>query len=122
MQFLSDIFLAAGALGAALYCVVLSRRLRAFNDLEGGMGGAVAILSAQVEDLRKTLGAAQNSAGASTESLTALTSRAEDVARRLELLVASMHDLPEPHTTSAPEGPGIAAPVFSHRARQENAG
>ena len=95
MDLIADILLVAGALGAGLYCFVLARRLARFNDLENGVGGAVAVLSAQVDDLTKTLAAAQNTAASSSESLDGLTERAEGVAKRLELLVASMHDLPE---------------------------
>src|SRR6056297_182374 len=101
MDLIADILLVAGALGAGVYCFVLARRLARFNDLETGVGGAVAVLSAQVDDLTKTLEAARTTAGASTESLEGLTDRAEDVARRLELMVASMHDIPEPG--SAPQ-------------------
>jgi methyl-accepting chemotaxis protein len=96
MEFIADILLLSGALGAAVYCYVLSRRLSRFNDLEKGVGGAVAVLSAQVDDLSKALDNARDSASESTGSLEGLTERAEDVARRLELLVAAMHDLPEP--------------------------
>lgn len=96
MDLIADILLVAGALGAGLYCFVLARRLTRFNDLETGVGGAVAVLSAQVDDLTKTLMSAQKTAGASTETLEQLTDRAEGVAKRLELLVASMHDLPDP--------------------------
>lgn len=95
MDLIADILLVAGALGAGVYCFVLARRLSRFNDLESGVGGAVAVLSAQVDDLTKTLEAARATAGASTDSLEGLTDRAEDVARRLELLVASMHDIPD---------------------------
>lgn len=95
MELIADIFLVAGALGAGLYCFVLARRLARFNDLETGIGGAVAVLSAQVDDLTKTLAAAQRTASTSTVTLEALTERADSVARRLELLVASLHDLPE---------------------------
>ncbi len=95
MEMIADILLVAGALGAGLYCFILARRLSRFNDLETGVGGAVAVLSAQVDDLTKTLSAAKQTAGASTESLNALTERAESVAKRLELMVAAMHDLPE---------------------------
>jgi len=41
MVFIADILLAAGALSAAFYCFVLSRRLRRFTDLEKGVGGAI---------------------------------------------------------------------------------
>lgn len=95
MEIIADILLVAGAIGAGFYCFVLARRLNRFNDLENGVGGAVAVLSAQVDDLTKTLVAAQSTATTSTESLDGLTDRAESVAKRLELLVASMHDLPE---------------------------
>ncbi|WP_299847462.1 hypothetical protein [uncultured Roseovarius sp.] len=95
MEMIADILLVAGALGAGFYCYILARRLSRFNDLENGVGGAVAVLSAQVDDLTKTLIAAQSTASASTDSLGELTDRAEGVAKRLELLVASMHDLPE---------------------------
>ena len=94
MEFIADILLISGAAGAALYCIVLSRRLRRFNDLEKGVGGAIAVLSTQVDDMTKTLERAQQSANGANGSLEGLTVRAEEVAKRLELLVASMHDLP----------------------------
>ena len=55
MDLIADIFLIAGALGAGFYCIVLSRRLSRFTDLENGVGGAVAILSQQVDDLTRAL-------------------------------------------------------------------
>lgn len=93
MDLIADILLVAGALGAGLYCYVLARRLAKFNDLEAGVGGAVAVLSAQVDDMTRTLKAAQQTAGKSTERLETLTERAEGVSKRLELMLASMHDL-----------------------------
>ena len=119
MEIIADILLVAGALGAGLYCFVLARRLSRFNDLENGVGGAVAILSAQVDDLTKTLNAARQSAGRSTKSLADLTDRAEGAAKRLELLVASMHDLPDTQqpaksaTAAAPSPEPAAAPAPS---------
>lgn len=95
MEMIADILLISGALAATAYCVILSRRLKKFTDLEKGVGGAIAILSVQVDDMSKTLKVAQSSAAGSAQSLDQLTSKAESVARRLELLVASMHDLPE---------------------------
>lgn len=127
MELIADILLVAGALGAGLYCFVLARRLARFNDLENGVGGAVAVLSAQVDDLTRTLQAAQQTAGASTSTLEGLTDRAEGVAKRLELLVASMHDLPDPvaqaPTTTQQEAPPVAerpdAPIFRRHNAQE---
>ena len=105
MEMIADILLVAGALGAGFYCYILARRLSRFNDLENGVGGAVAVLSAQGDDLTKVLEAAQTTASASTMSLDALTDRAEGVAKRLELLVASMHDLPDEQAKPAPAAP-----------------
>lgn len=95
MAFIADILLIAGALGAGLYCQVLSRRLRRFTDLEKGVGGAVAVLSIQANDLTKALADAQSTAARSVANLDDVNTRAEASARRLELLMASMHDLPE---------------------------
>lgn len=94
MELIADVMLVAGALGAAVYCLVLSRRLRRFNDLENGMGGAIAVLSAQVDDMTQALKGARVTAQSSSSALVGLTDRAEGVAQRLELLVASLHDLP----------------------------
>lgn len=94
MQFVADILLVTGAIGVAFYCFTLSRRLSRFTNLEQGVGGAVAVLSAQVDDLTKALEAARAASTESEASLGDLTTRAEDVARRLELNIASLHDLP----------------------------
>ncbi len=110
MELIADILLIAGASGAAFYCIVLSRRLSRFNDLEKGVGGAIAALSSQVDDMTRTLERAQGTANGSTASLEALTGRAEDVARRLELLFASMHDLPAKEESAAPAAPPPARP------------
>ena len=103
MDLIADILLAAGALGAGFYCLVLSRRLKRFNDLEKGVGGAVAVLSAQVDDLNKSLVSAQKVSDGSRKALEQLTGRAETVAQRLELMMASMHDMPEAAVPEAPQ-------------------
>jgi hypothetical protein len=81
----------------------------------------VAVLSAQVDDLSKALEAARQTAGASSASLEGLTDRAEGGAKRLELLVASMHDIPSP----AEEKPVISPDsetVFVRHATGEGGG
>lgn len=136
MEFIADIFLAAGAIGAGVYCFVLGRRLNRFNDLEKGVGGAVAVLSAQVDDLNRTLAAAQKTASTSAETLTNLTKRAEGMSRRLELQMASLHDIPAapeqtaaptpvtptPATVQPPAPASPAAPMFARRAQTASAG
>lgn len=95
MELVADILLGAGAIGAGLYCLVLSRRLKAFNQLETGMGGAIAVLSAQVDDLTRALELARATASESGRKLEDMTARAEGATDKLELILASLHDLPE---------------------------
>ncbi|MEM8537133.1 MAG: hypothetical protein AAGF56_04640 [Pseudomonadota bacterium] len=115
MVMIADALLVAGALGAGLYCFVLSHRLRRFTDLEKGVGGAVAVLSAQVDDLTKTLETAQQTAKASVTRLDEVSQRAEAARERLELLVASLHDLPQPATPPTASGPAEDSPFFARR-------
>lgn len=124
MDLIADILLAAGALSAGFYCFVLGRRLKKFNSLEQGVGGAVAVLSSQVDDLSKTLEAAQKTAAESSETLSDLTIRAEEMSRKLELQMASLHDLPDPkpqpesagQASAEPEQAAPPEPIFMRRA------
>lgn len=94
MDMIADMLLGAGALGAAVYCYVLASRLKRFTALEGGMGSAIAVLSAQVDEMTKALEGARGAATDSASKLEGLTVRAEAAAMKLELMMASMHDLP----------------------------
>ena len=78
------------------------------------MGGAIAVLSAQVDDMTVALEKARGAANGSAESLEALTARGETVARKLELLVASLHDLPDP-AAPKPKPSAIEEPVEDER-------
>lgn len=118
MSLIADILLIAGTLGAAFYCLVLSRRLSRFTNLENGMGGAVAVLSVQVDEMKRALAEAQATAKSSAESLHGMTERAEAAAARIELVLASMHDLEEP---AAPPSPGRARSGAVRRSRRASA-
>lgn len=83
IDFLSDILLGAGALAAAFYCVVLSRKLNSLTGLDQELGTAIAVLSKQVDEMTTALEAAQTSATQSRDELGALTARAETVASKL---------------------------------------
>lgn len=109
MEFISDVLLGAGALGAGFYCLVLSHRLRRFMQLEKGVGGAIATLSTQVDEMSRAVAQARRLASESTGSLADLMSRAEDAANRLEGLLASYDDLPvmAPSARPAPTEHGV---------------
>jgi hypothetical protein len=96
MNLISDLLLSSGAFGAAIYCYVLSARLKKLTALESGMGGAIAVLSMQVDDMTKALNKAGGAATGSAASLEGLTTKADAAATRIELLLAAMYDLPDP--------------------------
>jgi len=127
MQIIADALLVSGALGAGTYCYILSRRLSRFNDLETGIGGAVAVLSAQVDDLTRALAASQLTAASYTAKLESVTERAETVARQLEIMLASLHDLPDSSARPTaetvpdpePDGKSRTEPMFKRHRRDE---
>jgi hypothetical protein len=65
MNLIADILMIVGTFSVAVYCIVLARRLSRFTDLEKGVGGAIAVLSAQVDDMSKMLIKAQKTAAGS---------------------------------------------------------
>lgn len=108
MEIIADILMMAGTFGAAIYCYVLSNRLKKFTALESGMGSAIAVLSVQVDDMTRALEGARGAAHAQADGLRAQTARAEAVAAQLELLMASLHDLPKPNETAEADWSGEA--------------
>ncbi len=102
MTMIADILMAAGAFGAAFWCWILSKRLKALQTLESGMGGAIAVLSVQVDDMTRALETAQEAATGQAGALEAITKRGEAVAARLEMMLAAMHDLPDPAPEASP--------------------
>jgi hypothetical protein len=115
MTLITDVLLVVGALGAALYCHVLARRLRRFTDLEKGVGGAVAVMALQVDDLRKTLAAAKEGAQLSAARLENLNASAEEARGRLEILLAAMHDRPAATEASAHSVAFVPRPRVAER-------
>lgn len=53
----------------AIFCLVLARRLRKLNDLESGLGSAIAIMSAEVDRLEKSILATKNETRAECQRL-----------------------------------------------------
>ena len=88
MTLIADGLLIAGALAAALYCWVLSVRLRSLNDMDSGLGAAIAGLSHKVDEMQAALKATQSAAGSSHAHVEDVTVRAEVAARNLESLLA----------------------------------
>ncbi|MEO0912205.1 MAG: hypothetical protein AAFY59_04345 [Pseudomonadota bacterium] len=92
MELIADGLLIAAAGTAALYCWVLSRRLTALNDLDKGLGGAIASLSAQVDETRASLAAAKSATRDQSREMQDLTRRAEAAAAKLEMILAAVQE------------------------------
>lgn len=77
--------LVAACLAVAVYCHVLARRLRRLNDLETGLGGAIAVMTAEVARLEAAIAAARTEAEQAGMALAAEVERARDERLRLRL-------------------------------------
>ncbi|WP_265501945.1 hypothetical protein [Paracoccus beibuensis] len=61
--------LLAACLGLGGFCLALTRRLRKLNDLETGLGGAIAIMAAEVDRLERAIRQARDEATAASQGL-----------------------------------------------------
>lgn len=110
LDIIADVLLGVGALAAAFYCVVLSRKLNRLTGLDQELGTAIAVLSQQVDEMTQVLQTAQASANDAREKLSEMTERAEDAALALQAESAP----PEPALTpiaSVPEQPAPYQPA-----------
>ncbi|MCC5965461.1 MAG: hypothetical protein JJU24_04930 [Natronohydrobacter sp.] len=89
MVLVIDMAIGLAALLAAVYCMVLSRRLRALTRLDGDVGKAIAVLSQQVDALTQALHQAEKTNAQASSALDAQIDRADATARRLELMMAA---------------------------------
>ncbi|WP_316014958.1 hypothetical protein [Roseobacter sp. HKCCA0434] len=92
MDLIADGILILSTLSLAVYCTVISRRLKALRRLDSGMGAAVANMSLRVDDMRAAIDAAQRQSALALDGMTEQTQRAERAAGRLEMLLATLHD------------------------------
>lgn len=113
METIANILMITGTLGVAFYCFVLGRRLRRLNSLETGVGGAIATLSKQVQDLQATLDTARQGARSDADRLEELVAKAASTTQQLELMVASLHDIPPADKTQHD-------PLFTRHGRQKS--
>ena len=92
MSLIADALLLASVAAAAFYCRMLASRLKRFGETDKGLGGAISTLTLQVTEMQNALAAVSKDADTRAQELERLTKRADGAARRLELLLASLHD------------------------------
>lgn len=92
-----QIALAVAASALALFCFVLARRLKRLNDLETGLGGAIAVMTGEVARLEAAIASAQREATEATQRLAAEVEKA-----RAERALWSLQARFTPPTGEAP--------------------
>ncbi|MCV2448578.1 hypothetical protein [Paracoccus sp. DMF] len=64
-----QIALIAFTIGLSGFCFTLARRLRKLNDLESGLGGAIAVMTSEIGRLEKSILLAKAEATSATQTL-----------------------------------------------------
>lgn len=85
----------AASTAAAVYCLILSRRLSRLTSFDSGLGGAIAVLSAQVDDMRAALAETKTGTDRAGTRLGELVRQASEISKELELMIAACHDFAE---------------------------
>ena len=75
---LIQIALVLSSVGLAAFCMILARRLRRLNDLETGLGGAIAVMTAEIDRLEKAIRAARNEATEAGKALSLEVTRTQN--------------------------------------------
>lgn len=97
----ADILLILATMGAATFCLILSRRLSRLSRIDNGLGGAIAVLSAQVDDMSKALAETKSGSENSLARLEELNAEARRLLEELELTMSACHDLGPPSGAEA---------------------
>jgi hypothetical protein len=95
LPYIADVLMIAASSGAAIYCLILSRRLSRLTSFDKGIGGAIAVLSAQVDEMKTALGEAKAGTEGAGTQLQDLVRQARDISGELELMIAACHDFAE---------------------------
>lgn len=126
LGYLADLLLMTGSLGAAAYCMVLSRRLTRLGSFDKGIGSAIAVLSAQVEEMKAALSDVKAGSDGAGQQLNDLVGQAREISAELEMMIAACHDFAETAIdvqsgSASPQMPGQHSEIIADRAMEEEA-
>ncbi len=112
----ADILVIVASLGAMGYCMVLSRRLSRLTSFDKGLGGAIAVMSSQVDEMKAALREAKAGSDGAGQQLNELVHQAKEISTELEMMIAACHDFAEEAiSTQIPQeissGPSDSAPM-----------
>ena len=85
LDLILDASVIAGSLILMLFCVILARRLRRLNDLEQGLGGAIAVMAAEIDRLDQSIRLARQEATIAGEALAGEVQKAQAERARWDL-------------------------------------
>lgn len=91
----ADILIIFASLGAMAYCMILSRRLSRLTSFDKGLGGAIAVMSSQVDEMKAALREAKSGSDGAGNQLTDLVHQAREISSELEMMIAACHDFAE---------------------------
>lgn len=107
MTYGADFLMICASLGAMAYCMVLSRRLSRLTSFDKGLGGAIAVMSSQVDEMKAALREAKSGSDGAGHQLNDLVHQAREISSELEMMIAACHDFAEeaitvqaPHSNS----------------------
>ncbi|MEM6357142.1 MAG: hypothetical protein AAF844_15890 [Pseudomonadota bacterium] len=106
LELVADGLLIVTALAAAIYCAVLSRRLRRLSSTEDGIGGQITALNTAVEETRTALATAQ-------ERIDALKSQSGQSSERVRREMAQARKLSEELAEAATEARALLDKIYT---------
>jgi len=95
MQLIFDFILLAASAAAAVYCFVLSARLKKLNDVRSGLGASVVSMSAMLDQTRLTLEQSKRATVETEQRLRAVIEHAEKIAPEIEILLDAVAESAE---------------------------
>lgn len=91
----ADILIIFASLGAMAYCMILSRRLSRLTSFDKGLGGAIAVMSSQVDEMKAALKEVKSGSDGAGVELQDLVHQAREISSELEMMIAACHDFAE---------------------------
>lgn len=95
MQLIVDFMLLAASAAAAIYCFILSGKLKKLNDLRSGLGASIASMSLTLEQTRRMLDESKSAQREAEENLSALIDEAGRITVELSELVETILETAE---------------------------
>ncbi|MFN0024062.1 MAG: hypothetical protein ACKVS5_09185 [Parvularculaceae bacterium] len=92
MQVIFDLMLLMASGAAAVYCFVLSNRLKKLNDIKSGLGASIASMSLTLEQTRAMLAEAKEINQQGSANLSRLIEEADKLSPEINDLMAALAD------------------------------